>query len=91
MKIAIFSDIHDHIWNLEAALGAIQACDALLVCGDLCSPFIIDQLANGFPARPIHIVFGNNDGDLFRMSRRAALGGQPFQRSRPGAGPQRAV
>ncbi len=72
MKIAIFSDIHDHIWNLEAALGAIQGCEALVVCGDLCSPFIIDQLANGFAARPIHIVFGNNDGDLFRMSRRAA-------------------
>jgi uncharacterized protein len=68
MKIAILSDIHDHIWNLRAALSTIQDADALICCGDLCSPFIVPMLAEGFP-RPIHVVFGNNDGDLFRMTR----------------------
>lgn len=71
MKAAILSDIHDHVWNLQAALRAVQDCDVLLCCGDLCSPFVVDLLAAGFPGKPIHIVFGNNDGDLFRITAKA--------------------
>lgn len=67
MKIALFSDIHDHSGNLKKALAQIQDQDVLLCCGDLCSPFIVNQLGRGF-AKETHIVFGNNDGDLFRMS-----------------------
>ncbi len=74
MRIAILSDIHDHIWNLGAALEKAASCDALLCCGDLCSPFILHQLGRGFPG-PIHIVFGNNDADLFRIT--AAARGYP--------------
>ena len=70
MRIAIASDIHDNVWKLAAALRAIAACDELICCGDLCSPFIVHQLARGF-AGPIHIVFGNNDGDLFRITANA--------------------
>ncbi len=63
-KIAIISDSHDNIWNLDKALEQVRAsgADMLLHCGDLVAPFIIDRLANGFPGQ-IHIVFGNNDGD----------------------------
>lgn len=71
MKIAIVSDIHDHVWNLRAALAGLPAADALLCCGDLCSPFVVGLLADGFPGRPIHVVFGNNDGDLFRITQNA--------------------
>jgi putative phosphoesterase len=39
----------------------------MVCCGDLCSPFVIDELASRFP-RLIHIVFGNNDADLFRIT-----------------------
>ena len=63
-KIAIFSDSHDNIWKLETALtqaGDVGA-NVLLHCGDLCAPFIVKQLAEGFSG-PIHLVFGNNDGD----------------------------
>ena len=68
MRIAILSDIHDHVWNLDAALAHLKPlADQLICCGDLCSPFILDQLARGF-AGPIHIVFGNNDADLFRIT-----------------------
>lgn len=67
MQIAIVSDIHDQIWNLAAALKKIETADLLICCGDLCSPFILHQLGRGF-ARPIHVVFGNNDGDLFRIT-----------------------
>ncbi|MEM9144286.1 MAG: YfcE family phosphodiesterase, partial [Bacteroidota bacterium] len=65
MKITIISDIHDHVENLQKALTleALQQTDVLLCCGDLCSPFMIKLLAQGY-SRPIHTVLGNNDGDL---------------------------
>jgi putative phosphoesterase len=70
MQIAILSDIHDNVWKLAAALELVQAADALICCGDLCSPFIVHQMGRGF-SKPIHIVFGNNDGDLFRITANA--------------------
>jgi putative phosphoesterase len=70
MRIAILSDIHDNVWKLASALTAVGGADALLCCGDLCSPFIVHQLGRGF-AGPIHIVFGNNDGDLYRITANA--------------------
>jgi putative phosphoesterase len=70
MRIAILSDIHDNVWKLAAALDAVRDADVLLCCGDLCSPFVIHQLGRGF-AQPIHIVFGNNDGDLYRITANA--------------------
>ena len=74
MKIAILSDIHDNVWNLQRALEASRDCDALLCCGDLCSPFIVNMMADGFPG-PIHVVFGNNDGDQYRMTQNASMSG----------------
>jgi uncharacterized protein len=69
MLIAILSDIHDNIPNLRAAIDHVRPADALLCGGDLCSPFIMDELVK-FP-RQIHLVFGNNDGDLFRITQKA--------------------
>jgi hypothetical protein len=83
MRIAILSDIHDNLWNLAAAIRAVSDADALLCCGDLCSPFVIDELAR-FP-KEVHIVFGNNDADLFRITNKASkkpnvhLHGELFQ------------
>lgn len=85
MKIVILSDIHDNIWNLKAALSRLTQADALICCGDLCSPFVVNLLADGFRDKPIHIVFGNNDGDPFRISKNAGrfsyvhLDGEFFQ------------
>jgi hypothetical protein len=64
MRIAVFSDSHDQIAYLEQALTAANAAQAelLLHCGDLCAPFMLDRLGRHF-AGPIHVVFGNNDGD----------------------------
>jgi putative phosphoesterase len=67
MRIAVLSDIHDNVWKLAAALDAAASADALICCGDLCSPFIVHQIARAFP-KPIHIVFGNNVGDPFRIT-----------------------
>lgn len=69
MRIAVISDIHDNLWNLSVALDAIEDCDALICCGDLCSPFVVDELARF--RRDIHIVFGNNDADLYRITSKA--------------------
>lgn len=72
MKVAVLSDVHDHVWNLRAALASLGDADALVFCGDFCSPFVVALLAEGFAGRPVHAVFGNNDGDLFRIAQTAA-------------------
>lgn len=65
MRLAVLSDTHDNIWRLEAILPALQSADAILHCGDLCSPFILDRLARA--NQPVHIVWGNNEGDVRLM------------------------
>lgn len=67
MRIAIISDIHDNIPKLRSALAIVRDADAIICCGDLCSPFIIKELATAFD-QDIHIVFGNNDGDPYRIA-----------------------
>lgn len=63
-RIAVVSDSHDQIAHLTRALEAAHAADAevLLHCGDLCAPFMLNLLGERFRG-PIHVVFGNNDGD----------------------------
>jgi putative phosphoesterase len=67
MKVAILSDVHDNIWRLETLLESLEA-DTLIFCGDFCAPFTLAQIAEGFPG-PVHVVFGNNDGDQFLLTR----------------------
>lgn len=73
MTIAVMSDIHDNIWNLERALNQLkhEKPSALLFLGDFCAPFTLAQIAEGFSG-PIHAIFGNNDGDPFLLCRIAA-------------------
>lgn len=72
MTISVMSDIHDNIWNLERALPIVAGSDALLFLGDFCAPFTLEQMAEGF-SNPIHVVFGNNDGDTFLISQVASV------------------
>lgn len=67
MKIAVISDSHDHLENIEKAVEISNRSDTamLLHCGDICSPFVIGKLAAY--QGPVHIVFGNNDGDRFMI------------------------
>jgi len=73
MKIAVLSDIHDNLPNLEIALRLVNEAEAehLLFLGDFCAPFTLAQIASGFSG-PIDVVFGNNDGDQFLLSRIAS-------------------
>jgi len=74
MKIAVLSDIHDNIWKLEKVLKELGEAQELIFCGDFCAPFSLGMLAEGFRG-PIHVVFGNNDGDKLLLSQVAAKAG----------------
>lgn len=63
MKIAVLSDTHDNIWKLADAMPALAQADAVIHCGDFCSPFVIVHLGQGLAGKPVHGVWGNNDGD----------------------------
>lgn len=70
MRIAVCSDIHDNIWRLEKMLRQAAGCEALIFCGDFCAPFTLAQIADGF-AGPVHVVWGNNDGDKWLLTQTA--------------------
>jgi putative phosphoesterase len=74
MKIAILSDTHDNIWKLAEVLERLEDAEALIFCGDFCAPFTLAQIAEGFHG-PVHVVFGNNDGDPLLLSQVAAKAG----------------
>ncbi len=63
MKIAVFSDSHDHIWHLRKAVKQANdlGAEAIVHCGDLISPFMLEEL-DDFQGQ-IHLVLGNNSGD----------------------------
>lgn len=70
MKIAVISDIHDRTDHLAVVLTALaeRNCDRLFFLGDICSPFTLQALAEGFQG-PINAVLGNNDGDKLFLAR----------------------
>jgi len=74
MKIAVLSDSHDQLPNLEAALRQLDSVrpEALLFLGDFCAPFSLKLMAEQFENGPIHAVFGNNDGDPYLLCEIAA-------------------
>ncbi len=63
MKIAVFSDSHDHIEALSAALARVKELGITtgLHLGDFCAPFITTMLADS--GLKWFAVWGNNDGD----------------------------
>jgi len=74
MRIAVLSDVHDNIWKLEKVLAQTAAADALIFCGDFCAPFTLTQIAEGCRG-PVHVVWGNNDGDKWLLTRNANAAG----------------
>lgn len=62
MKIAVLSDIHDNIWNLEKVLNKLknEKVDDIIFCGDFCAPPTFRKLAD--LGLPLYAVFGNVDG-----------------------------
>ena len=69
MLIGVLSDTHDNIWKLDEAIPPLQRSKVVLHCGDLCSPFMIKRLGAGLEGVPVHIVWGNNEGDRLAIAR----------------------
>ncbi len=61
MKIAIISDTHDNIPNLEKALSWInsQKISLIIHCGDLCAPSILTEVLVPKFSGQIHLIYGN--------------------------------
>ena len=75
MKICIVSDSHDHREPLAAAVKEAKAlgAQAILHCGDLVAPSTLHAII-GFEL-PVHLIHGNNAGDLFHLYRFAQESG----------------
>lgn len=71
MKIAVMSDTHDNIWNLEDALSIIKEEGAKMIihCGDFVAPFMLKELDKA--GVPVYGVLGNNDGSQFLLTKTA--------------------
>lgn len=71
VRLAILSDTHDHLWVLRDALPQIAAADVVLHCGDVCSPPLLQALAEGARGKPVHVVWGNSDTAARQMEQAA--------------------
>lgn len=72
MKICLVSDSHDHRRLLASAVEDARrlGAQAVLHCGDLVAPSTLHSITK--LGLPIHIIYGNNTGDLFHLARIAA-------------------
>lgn len=72
MKICLLSDSHDHIALLDAAVAQAKAsgAEAVLHCGDVVAPSSLHCLVKY--RLPVHVIHGNNTGDLYTLGRLAA-------------------
>jgi putative phosphoesterase len=71
MKICLLSDSHDNRRLLEHAVQDAQArgAEAVLHCGDVVAPTTLRVLKKF--ELPVHVIHGNNTGDLYAMSKMA--------------------
>lgn len=71
MKVCILSDSHDHRALLGAAVEAAKqsGAETVLHCGDVVAPSTLRVLQKF--GLPVHVIYGNNTGDLFHMAKLA--------------------
>src|SRR3990170_3692640 len=72
MRLVVMSDSHDNIWKLDRAGEAIVSAEGGIHCGVIGSPFMVRRLGGWAGDRPVHVVWGNNDGDPLLISKVAA-------------------
>lgn len=72
MKLCILSDSHDHIALLDAAVARAkrEGAEAVLHCGDLVAPSTLHCVEKH--GLTVHVIHGNNTGDLYTLGRLAA-------------------
>lgn len=71
MKVCIVSDSHDHIPLLDAAVAEAKeaGAEAVLHAGDVVAPSTLGCLRKY--GLPVHVIHGNNTGDLYTLGRLA--------------------
>ncbi len=69
--IGLISDTHDHLEKVRAAVAIINQFNLKMVihCGDIVAPFVLNEMKH--LNAPLHIVFGNCDGDREILKERA--------------------
>jgi putative phosphoesterase len=69
LKICILSDSHDHREPLAAAIkeAKVLGAQAVLHCGDLIAPSTLHAVMG--LGLPMHLIHGNNTGDLMALCR----------------------
>ncbi|MDD4606761.1 MAG: YfcE family phosphodiesterase [Patescibacteria group bacterium] len=71
MRIAIISDTHDNLVNIKKCFEWLKQHDIknVIHCGDVCAPAVIKFIIEDcqFDGR-LDLVFGNVDGDEFRIT-----------------------
>jgi len=72
MKICIVSDSHDNRFLLKAAAqdAVSRGAQCILHCGDVVAPTTLRALIS--LDIPVHVIHGNNTGDLYNMSQLAS-------------------
>lgn len=78
MKLCILSDSHDNAPLMLAAArdGRQRGAQAILHCGDVVAPSILRKLEA--VELPVHVIHGNNTGDLYALSHLAHKPGSLF-------------
>ncbi len=73
MIIGVVSDTHDHV-DIFGKVGAVfkeRNVEMIVHCGDWCAPYSVALFTKVMqklcPNAPIQGVFGNNDGDIYRI------------------------
>ena len=75
MKVCIVSDSHDNRPLLDAAVADARArgAEAVLHCGDVVAASTLSVVQKH--GLPVHVIHGNNTGDLYMMARIASKPG----------------
>jgi len=79
MKIGVMSDSHDNLPKVNRAVEVFEqaGCEALIHAGDLIAPFAFKAVLR-FSRGPVHVVFGNNDGEREGLKRVGPVGEPPL-------------
>jgi putative phosphoesterase len=65
MQIGILSDTHDRLPPFRRAIALFERLHvaAVIHAGDIVAPFAAKVIAPGAVSLPVHVVYGNNDGE----------------------------
>jgi hypothetical protein len=65
MKVGVLSDTHDRLPTFKRAVALFERLKvaAIFHAGDLVAPFAAKVIAPAAVSVPVHVIYGNNDGE----------------------------